>query len=379
MGILAANMPGFALPEAAYFSPLAWGGSTGLDRLAWFVTYVFVEGKMRGLFSLLFGASMLLVIQRAEQAGESAVQVHFSRMGWLYLIGLAHLYLLWWGDILAHYALVGCAAYPFRRARIRTLLALSALLFAIQFALETSIWLSATSATEAVLASYRQSFGVPPGAALVAEVAAHRGSYAQSFAFRIDHMSGPIASLPIVGSETLGYMLLGMASLRSGFATGRWNPLTYRRIAMILLGLTLPVLVGIAANTAERHFDMNTVLFASLVAGTAIRPFVVIGYAALVIVLMRPGGRLTAHVAAAGRVAFSNYLGTTILVTALVEGYGLGWFGYLSRAQLYPVALAIWFVMLVWSKPWLDRFRYGPLEWVWRSLARLSPQPMVRR
>ena len=379
MGILAANMPGFALPEAAYFSPLAWGGSTGLDRLAWFVTYVLVEGKMRGLFSLLFGASMLLIIERAQEHGDNAVQVHFSRMAWLYLIGLAHLYLLWWGDILAHYALVGCVAYPFHRCRIRALLALAALLLLLQLALEISVLHGLSAATDATLAAFRRSFGVPPRAELTAELAAHRGTYADSFGFRIDHVSGPIAGVRVVGLETLAYMLLGMASLKSGFVSGNWSARAYRRIALLLLGITLPILAALAANTAARQFDIYAVVFASLVAGTAIRPFVVVGYVALTIALMRPGGRLTARIAAAGRAAFSNYLGTTILVTGLVEGYGLGWFGHLTRAQLYLVAFVIWAIMLLWSKPWLDRFRYGPLEWVWRSLARLSPQPMIRR
>ena len=93
MGILVANLPAFGLPEAAYFSPLAWGGSAGWDRLAWVATYVLVEGKMRGLFSMLFGASMLLVVDRARAAGDSPARIHYARMATLFAIGCAHLYL----------------------------------------------------------------------------------------------------------------------------------------------------------------------------------------------------------------------------------------------------------------------------------------------
>jgi uncharacterized protein len=85
------------------------------------------------------------------------------------------------------------------------------------------------------------------------------------------------------------------------------------------------------------------------------------------------------RIAAAGRAAFTNYLGTSILMTGLFYGWGMGWFGALSRIELWPVVFAMWGVMLLWSKPWLDRFQYGPFEWVWRSLSRWSLQPMRRR
>ena len=100
------------------------------------------------------------------------------------------------------------------------------------------------------------------------------------------------------------------------------------------------------------------------------------GYAALAVLLVRPGGWLTERIAAVGRAAFTNYLGTSILVGAIFYGWGLGLFGSVSRAAIYLVAPLVWLIMLAWSKPWLDRYRYGPLEWLWRSLARWELQPM---
>ena len=107
MGILIMNIVAFAMPEAAYMNPASFGSHGAVDYGVWAVNFVLVDGKMRGLFSFLFGASMLLVIERAEAKGENPLRVHYARMFWLLLFGLAHLYLLWWGDILAHYALVG--------------------------------------------------------------------------------------------------------------------------------------------------------------------------------------------------------------------------------------------------------------------------------
>jgi uncharacterized protein len=107
-----------------------------------------------------------------------------------------------------------------------------------------------------------------------------------------------------------------------------------------------------------------------------LRPVLFTAYVALLVLAMRPGGWLTMRVAAAGRVAFTNYLGTSIIMSFVFDGWGLGLFGKLSRAQLYLLAPLVWLLMLAWSRPWLIRYRFGPLEWVWRTLSRGSVQPI---
>src|SRR4051794_16287417 len=113
MGIFSVNVIGFAMPEAAYLNPAAYGGSTGANLALWAATFVLVDNKMRTLFSILFGASLLLVVERAEAAGRSGAAVHYRRMGWLLLFGLVHFYGIWSGDILSLYAPVGMAAFAF--------------------------------------------------------------------------------------------------------------------------------------------------------------------------------------------------------------------------------------------------------------------------
>ena len=115
MGILAMNIAAFNMPFMAYLSPAIYGGDSGADLVSWFVSYIVFDGKMRGLFSLLFGASMLLVAERAEAKGESANRVHYMRMFWLALFGLAHFFFIWFGDILFLYASVGSIAFLFRK------------------------------------------------------------------------------------------------------------------------------------------------------------------------------------------------------------------------------------------------------------------------
>ncbi|KQU53170.1 hypothetical protein ASG67_10125 [Sphingomonas sp. Leaf339] len=381
MGILVANLPAFALPRAAYFSPLAWGGTGPADIAIWFANFVLIEGKMRGLFSFLFGASMLLVIDRA---GEDGAQVHLWRMATLFLIGCMHLYLIWWGDILSHYALVGGLALMFARLPVRALV----LAGLITLTMETVISGVATqmlfdsaprntAAATAIWNGYSAIFGMPPAGVLSADIAGQSGGWWAGVRWRWDHADAPFASLVYVGLQTLSAMLFGMAAWRSGFLTGGWSPARYRGWAIWCLGLALPAYALLGWLTIAHGFDQRWVMTGSIFASEPIRMVAVAGYAALIVLLIRPGGRLTRRLAATGRNAFTNYIGTSVLMT-FVFGWGLHQFAAWNRATLYLLIPAVWGLMLWWPTRWLARYRYGPLEWVWRAMARLERPPTRR-
>ena len=388
MGILLMNIVGFAMPEAAYSNPLAYGGHAGIDFAAWIVNAILIDGKMRGLFSLLFGASTLLVIERATAKGENAAIVHYSRMFWLFVFGMAHLVLLWWGDILNHYALVGAVAWFFRKLPPHKLVAMAIVLLAVEFALmldaghqiaaqEAAVRAGHTSArTLHAFVANRASLGIPPPAEIARDLAIHRGDYATIFADRLpDALRTPVQSFLFLGLETLAYMLLGMAALRSGLLTGAWSRRTYATGAAIGFGIGIPAYAAIVSIPIRQGFDTASVAASDLVWSEPFRPVMILGWACLIVLLVRPGGAWTARVAAAGRMAFSNYLGTTLVCTTLFYGYGFGLYGRLARAELYLVVAAVFVAMLAWSQPWLARFHYGPMEWLWRSFARGRLQP----
>ncbi len=385
MGILLMNIQSFAMPEAAYANPRAYGGWHGADLAAWWVEAVFVDGKMRGLFSWLFGASLLLVAERAEAAGESAARVHYRRMAWLALFGVAHLVLVWDGDILLHYALVGSVAFLFRRKPAHALVTAAVLLIAAQIAVMLPLPFAISDAVASLAAGHpsaaavqdlpgwRDEFGVPSPASIADALALHRGRYPALVASRVSEAPGLIvATLTSVGGETLAYMLLGMTALKSGLLAGRWSRAAYRRGALIAFGIGVPAMLLITGWEWASGFDLRAVAWSSLLWTAPVRPVMIAGWACLLVPLMR--GRLGERVAAAGRMAFSNYLGTSLICAGLFDGMGL--FGRFGRAELLGVVVAIWALMLLWSPAWLARFRYGPLEWLWRSLARGRPQPM---
>lgn len=391
MGILLMNIVAFGMPEAAYFNPRAYGGAEGVDLAAYLVNFVLFDGKMRGLFSFLFGASMLLVIERAEAAGESPARVHYLRMIWLLLFGLAHLWLIWWGDILNHYAIIGMIAYFFRNLRVSRLVSLGVALVIFQWLVMASLpmmiaFLTALAANpdpkvaEAGangLAEFAKAFGTPPPEAIAAKLAELRSDYPAILAARFAHTAWvPLNTLFFFGWETLGYMLFGMAALKSGMLAGAWERRRYVKWLAIGFGIGIPAYAAIAAWMLADGYSLFALVAGGMALTVPLRPLMIMSWACLILLAMRPGGALTARVAAAGRMAFTNYLATSLICTTIFYGYGLGWYGHLSRAELYLVVLGVWALMLLWSKPWLDRFRYGPFEWLWRTLARMQLQPM---
>lgn len=389
MGILAMNIVAFAMPPAAYINPNAYGTESGWDVASWAFSFVFVDGKMRGLFSFLFGASLLLVIEKAEAKGESAAEVHFRRMLWLLLFGWLHFLFIWYGDILTGYASVGLVAWFFRNLMPRRLLVWGIAFVLLEFALMSGFAartheLAATLAASpgdaraaAELKAMSEGVAVPPAAEMARQMGVFLGPWTGVVRDQIGrHLGEPLFMLFVFGWETLGYMLLGMAALKSGFLTGAWDDGSYRKVALIGFGVALPCYAALAWLLARDGFTVPGVFAFSFAGTVLLRPVAVAAIAALIILLTRRGGRLTRRIAAAGRAAFTNYLGTSILMTALFYGWGAGLFGQLSRIELWLVVFAMWALMLAWSKPWLERHLYGPFEWLWRSLARWQWQAM---
>jgi uncharacterized protein len=187
---------------------------------------------------------------------------------------------------------------------------------------------------------------------------------------------GPLDQLMSSWAEVIGSILLGMAALRSGFLTGAWSAASYRNIAFAGLAFGGAGYAWLGWRIQASGFAPGAIALDAFCLSGPFRLAMMLGYAALIILLARRGGWLAKRVAAAGRAAFTNYLGTSLLAAFIFMGWGLGLYGRLGRAEAWLVAPLVWLLMLAWSKPWLERFRYGPFEWAWRSLARRKLQPM---
>ncbi len=387
MGILLMNIAGFGLTSGAYFNPLDGGGSAPADLAVWAVNFVAVDGKMRALFSILFGASTVILVERAEAAGTSGARVHLARMAALALFGAAHLFLLWSGDILLHYALVGIVALPLILLEPRQLIRVAVLLLLAQLAIQglflggflalrhAATMPHAEATTLAAWRSFSEGVGIGNPSDIAAEIARMRGSWRGMVAA---NLANEPAGIPFLlgfdGLETLAFMAIGMAALRSGFLTGTWTRARYLRAAAIGFAIGLPPQILLCWLCFRSGFDTLATFAAATIGGTLLRPILALAWAALALAWLT--ARDWPRLRATGRMAFSNYLGTSLLMSWLFDGWGFDLFARIERVWLYPIVFAAWALMLLWSPWWLARFRYGPLEWVWRSLARGALQSM---
>ncbi|WP_164118002.1 DUF418 domain-containing protein [Sphingorhabdus sp. Alg239-R122] len=388
MGILAMNIVAFAMPEMAYMSPAIYGGTDAPDLIAWITSFILVDGKMRGLFSLLFGASMMLIIASAEAKGRSPAKTHYGRMFWLALFGLFHFFFIWWGDILFLYALIGSIAFLFRNMQSGKLIKWAIGIYMVGFVLlslgiGTMIFLqmaaSAPDAPQAVVTEYNNMIAEWSPAATAKEVALHTGSYMDIVSKKFaEDWYVPLVNPLMLIFETLPLMMIGMACLKNGFLLGQAEQALYRKWALWSLVLGGLIYAALGYFIYINGFDSVIALNASIAWSMPPRLLMTIGYAAFFMLLVKKYARsaLMRRVAAAGRAAFTNYLGTSIVMTFIFYGWGLGLYGSVGRWELYLFVVGMWALMLLWSKPWLENFRYGPLEWLWRSLARGSFQPM---
>lgn len=394
MGILLLNIVGFAMPDAAYVNPAAWGGTDLLNAGVWAINFVVFDGKMRGLFSVLFGASMLLVMQRAEAAGQNPRAVHLNRMAWLFVIGAAHFILIWWGDILVPYAICGTLALFFVNKDVKQLLRWAAIFYTLYFILTCLLvaggwWQAIQAAAPGAdpemargAAKMLASFGKPGTDQITESLDLYRSGWPTIVREHLSIFADSLVNtLMFFTLDTLAMMLLGMAMLKSGFILGLWAPAMYAKIALRAFAIGLVPMIALAAWVIASGFDTIITFAAFFCFSFPFRIVLTVGWASALLWLIgqHRDHPLIVRVAAAGRAAFSNYLGTSLLMTFIFYGWGLGLFGSVNRATSMLFVFATWGIMLLWSRPWLEQFRFGPAEWLWRSLARRSLQPMKLR
>jgi uncharacterized protein len=379
LGILAMNIRAMAAPMSAYMYPYALFDYEGPSRLAYLFTTVVFDLKMMGLFSMLFGAGVLLYASKRTESGQPPRALWFRRMFILLGIGVLHAYFLWAGDILVPYALCGILLLWWMRNRsVRTLFAAAAGMLGIGAVLAVAHWLTWGSMSEGARAAELEIMMATREQAL-AHVALMLDTYSRFVA----------GSAPgTFGFETQffllfflwrcgGMMLLGMALYKSGFLDGRLPTSTYARVALIAtpVGLALASFGALELERVAYAMPVRAALDLWNYVGAV---FASIGYAATLIWIVKRGALagVRRRLAAVGRMALSNYLFHSVAASVLFLGWGFGLGGRFDYAAQLFVVVAIWMVQLTVSPVWLRSFRFGPAEWLWRTLTYGRAQPM---
>jgi uncharacterized protein len=401
LGILAMNIVGFAFHPAVYSDPTVAGGAQGLNLWVFILNAILMDGKMRGMFTLLFGAGVYLLASRGEQRGSGDVaDVYYRRNLWLLLFGVAHAYLLWWGEVLYPYAVLGLMLFPFRRMSARGLVILSSVLVlamigggiyeAIDAGKTKQKALAAqalkkegkklTEDQEKAVAGWeeRLKFMKPDAAALKKNHDQNTGGFVSTVKARAE-MVGFFHHLPLYSPmfwDFTAMMFLGMALIKTGVLTAERSTAFYVKLA------AAGYLIGLPLHGVQLWLQLHGWfdVIASAWAGVFYEPAriaVCLGHVAVWMLVFRlrwlPG--LTRVLAATGQMALTNYLMQSVICTLVFNVLKLH--GSMQRYQVYFVVAAIWLLELAWSPLWLRRFRFGPAEWCWRSLTYWRRQPML--
>ena len=408
LGILLMNIPGFGLPEIQASDPSIFN-ETGVNYQTWYVIDWIFAGTQRAFFSMLFGAGMILFITRLEKRMDGMLPAiyFFRRQMWLLAFGLFNAFvLLWFWDILFHYAISGMILFVFYRLPAKTLLILSFASLLLMTARDNKNLYDNKNIISKGEAVARIDTTVSKLTALqkdeLDEMTGFREKSSQESKLKIAekeimYMTGNYASVYKVQSEksahvhmyylyfglwdVLLFMFLGMALYKNGVLLGNAPSKLYWLLFIGGLGLGLLLsyvnMENIIQNKYSRFEFAKNVSFDPYQLARMLRSF---GFFGFVMLLFKSGAfkwffNLFRPV---GQMAFTNYLMQSLIGAIFFYGCGLGYFGKLERFELYIYVAVVWAVEIIWSHIWLKHFRFGPLEWAWRSLTYWKKQPIKK-
>ena len=358
VGILVMNIQSFAMPHAAYLNPTLFGSLDGIEGVAWAIGRLFFDFKFLGLFSMLFGASLVL-------AGEETRPVR--RLLWLVVFGLVHAYLVWYGDILFTYGVVGLVVLRAKRWTPRrqlgvgvALLVLSPVLVAL-----TGVFFDALPASVAESITKHLD-----ARSVAAEVAAYRSGWLAQTPIRAAlSFEGQTTGLLLeTGWRAAGCMLVGMAATRQRVFEGSvptwpWVPLGFAS-GLLITGAGMVVAWTYA-------FRVKPWLFAQALHELGAIPLsMAIGLSVVALANRYRHAAVVDSIGRLGRVAFTAYLMHSAVGTWVFGGQGLGLFGTWSRTTLLIAPFGVWVIQIALARLWTHRYRVGPIEALWRGLAR---------
>ncbi len=369
LGILIVNVQLFSMIEAVYLNPSATGNPVGTDKWVWMFSHIFVDQKFLNLFSMLFGAGIIMFTERIQKAGGRVAAVFYRKLFWLFVMGLLNAYLFFPEDMLTGLAIGAVFMYPLRKWKVRGLITLGLVVIAVP---AFNYWLFGSSirywppeAVEGLLKTWK-----PDALAIEKETAAMTGGLAEQFLWRMRSAwkMQTYVFLFLTGWQIAGMMIVGMGLYKWGVMTAKKSNLFYfiMSITGLVPGLYL-ILQGI-----EKNFAVGWTVEYSMFFGWEWNYigsfFISLFYLSAIMLWVRSGALrgIQNVLVSAGRMSLSNYFLTGFIWAVLF--YGAGLFGRVDRVVQMVIVLITWLVLITFSVVWLKRYKFGPLEWLWRYL-----------
>ncbi|MAV04541.1 MAG: hypothetical protein CMC31_02645 [Flavobacteriaceae bacterium] len=383
LGILIMNIQSFSMPGSAYSNPLAYGDLTGINKLVWIVSHILADQKFMNIFSILYGAGIILVTSRAELKTGKSIGLHYRRTFWLLILGLIHAHLIWYGDILVAYSISALILFPLRKLRPSVQFIIGVFLFSIHsiiylfFGNTINYWPSESISETA------QSWA-PTIERINYEIEMITGTLSQ----QVQYNSAVATYLETNYFISLygfwrvsGLMLIGMSLYKCGFLIANKSNAYYKKVTLIVLptGFII-VIIGVIKNfNADWNWTYSMFLGSQFNYWGSL--LISIGYISLIMLFSKYSylNSFKKRLASIGQMALTNYIVQSVISVLIFFGVGFSLFGQVDRWIQVLIVLAIWFLQLLWSKPWLNRYRYGPLEWLWRSLSYGKIQALINK
>ncbi len=378
LGILIMNIGGFSMPEAAYLNPMAYGDMTGINKWVWIFNHIFGDLKFMTIFTLLFGAGVVLFSENAKKRQGKSAGLYYRRTFWLLIIGLIHAHLIWHGDILVSYALCALFVYLFRNVRPGKLLVIGMVLIAVHTGIYLFMGSSMHYWPQDAIEQLKHSW-IPYHEEIQSEIDSFTGSFKQ----QLDKRSG-MALFMETGVFLLmflwragGLMLVGMAFYKWGILSAKKSLWFYTRGFLISWAIGLPIVIYGVVENFQHDWAMEYSMFIGSQFNYWGSLFVSFGFISLIMILVKSDGNrwIKNHLAAVGQMALTNYMMQSIICVFIFYGLGFGLFGDVERIWQTVIVLGICIIQIMWSRPWLNQFHFGPFEWAWRSLTYLKIQP----
>lgn len=376
LGILLANIASFASPEAAHMMAAQTGEVRESAWQAGLLT-AFVSGKFRGMLAMLFGIGLWMQYERRSQKGEAWPGTYFKRTVLLFVIGCLHGVFIWYGDILATYAVIACLAMMFVKMEDKTILIIGSVLIGLGIIMGIGtagmVWAasSADASAETMDLSKLSFLKIWFDPAREIEIY-QSGPYGMQLVHRIGMFTVSMLSLMLLIPNLLGQFLIGIWLAREGVLAkpAEHKPLL-GKLAIIGLGIGLPLnmlAIPIAGQGRDEAFSMVIELGVGGI--LSLGYFAILGWLCIVM------PKLLTPLAAVGKCALSCYILTSLIATTVFYSYGGALFGRVTFEQTAMIVGAIWVALILFAMVWTRFFSFGPLEWAWRSAVEKRKLPM---
>lgn len=380
LGILIMNIQSFAMPSSAYLNPTSFERLGGNDLIVWLGSHVFADQKFMTIFSMLFGASLIMLSQKAQKEQLRSTDLQHKRFFYLGIIGLVHAYLIWAGDILFSYAVCGFLVFNFRNRRSTLQIRAGIIFLLIGSAISLTIGYTVPLWEAGEYEATKADIWLPTSETIARQIEYYTSSWERQMLVRVPEAFGMQTNIFVFESfwRVSGCMLIGMALYKRRVFKLKQSSKYYMKMVAYGFGLGLPlVAVGTLLDfNYDWDFRLSFFYFSQFNYWGSV--LMALGYIGLIMLLCKrsTSSFLAKKMADVGRMALSNYLIQSIICSFIFYGHGLALFGDLDRSAQAVLVLGIWTFQIFFSALWLNFFKFGPFEWIWRSLTYGKTQPL---